>query len=74
MHQSDGSASDKSDDCSMRSAHAPTDAALLSLTAGLGLPASSSIAIGQSSTRLIRVVAVASASATDFPDFPPPRA
>jgi hypothetical protein len=39
MHQSGGGASD---DCSMRSAHAPTDAALLSLTAGLGIPASSS--------------------------------
>jgi hypothetical protein len=70
MHQSGGGASD---DCSMRSAHTPTDAALLSLTAGLGIPASSSIAIGQASTRLIHVVAVASASTTDFPDSPPPR-
>jgi hypothetical protein len=73
MHQS-GSASDESDDCSMRSAHVPTDTALLSLAAGLGIPASSSIAIGPGSTRPIGLVAVVATSATDFPNSPPPRA
>lgn len=74
MHQSDGGVSDKSDDCSMRSAYVPTDAALLSLGAGLSIPASASIAIGPASTGPIRVVAIASVSVTDFPDPPPPRA
>jgi hypothetical protein len=74
MHQSGSSARDERDDCSMRSAHVPTDTALLSLAAGLGIPASTSIAIGPASTRPIGLIAVASASATDFPDSPPPRA
>jgi hypothetical protein len=74
MHRSGSSAGGGSGDCSMRSAHVPTDTALLSLAAGLGIPASSSIGIGPGSTRPLRFVAAASASVIDFPDSRPPRA
>ena len=73
MHKGRGT-SDESEDCSMRSVHVPTDAALMALTTGLGIPASSSMVIGPPSTRPIRAVAVAAASVVDFPDSPPPRA
>jgi hypothetical protein len=74
MHQSGSSAGNGSDDCSMRSAHVPTDTALLSLAAGLGIPVSSSLGIGRGSTRPLRLAAAASTSVTDFPDSRPPRA
>jgi hypothetical protein len=74
MHKPVSDSSDATDDCLMRSAHAPTDAALLSLATGLGIPASATVAIGPASTHPIVVVAIASAGAANFPDSPPPRA
>jgi hypothetical protein len=74
MHQPGVAAENDADTCTMRSTSAPTDAALLSLTGGLGVPSTASpLDLPRGFDRLGSGV-VAPADRAILPDSPPPRA
>ena len=73
MHRAGGAAKDDTDACSMRSTSTATDAALLSLAAGLGIPSAASALPSPRGSDRIRSDFDIPTDLAILPDSPPPR-